>query len=251
MLRSTFLDKYFVNHAVGLCLFGGEPMVAVAVGVDLLEGLAAVLGDDFVELGLEFLDFANGDFHVGSLTFGATHGLVDHHAAVGQSAAHAFLAGAEQYACHRGCQTGADGGNLRLDVLHGVVDAETCIYRSSGRVEVNLDVFLAVNAFEEKQLSLDDIGGVVVDGCAEEDDAVHHQAAEDVHLCNVQLTLFNDVRSERVFEIGVAQLTVEGGGVLGVGGAADAAMLGGVFFEFVHIWRFEDLKIWRFGDLEI
>ena len=36
----------------------------------------------------------------------------------------------------------------------------------------------------------------VVDGCAEKDDAIHHQTAEDVHLCDVELTLFEDVRVE-------------------------------------------------------
>ncbi len=204
-------------------------MVAVAVFLHLLEGLSAVLGDDFVELFLELDDLADGDFHVGSLSVGPTHRLVNHHAAVGKGGAHTFLAGTEQHAGHRGGKAGADGGNLGLDVLHGVVDTEAGIDGASGGVEVDLDIASAVDALEEEQLCLNDVGGVVVDGGAEEDDAIHHQAAEDVHLGDIQLALLDDVGSERIIDCR---------GILGVGGTTDATMLGGVFFEFCHVFYF-------------
>ena len=178
-------------------------------------------------MSLRISDFAHGDLHVGGLTVGAAHGLVDHHAGMRQGAAASFLAGAEQHAGHRGGKAGADGAHLRLDILHGVVDAEAGVDGASRRVEVDLDILLGVHALEEEQLGLDDVGGVVVDGGAEEDDAVHHQAAEDVHLGHVKLTLLNDIRRERI---------IDGRSVFGISRAADTTMLGGVFLKFCHIY---------------
>lgn len=41
-------------------------------------------------------------------------------------------------------------------------------------------------------MSLNHIGGVVVNLCAQKDDAVHHQAREHVHLSHIEFALFND-----------------------------------------------------------
>ena len=49
-----------------------------------------------------------------------------------------------------------------------------------GRVDVELDVLVRVLALEEQELGDDDVRHVVVDGAAEEDDAVLQQPAEDV-----------------------------------------------------------------------
>ena len=173
-------------------------MVAVGVFLYLLEGLAAVVGDNLVELFLEFQDLADGDFHVGGLSVGAAHGLVYHDAGVGERGAAAFLAGAEEDGGHGGGEAGADGGHLGLDELHGVVDAEAGIDGAAGGVEVDGDLAVGVHVLEEEELRLDDVGGVVVDGGAEEDDAVHHEAAEDVHLGDVELALFDDVGGEGI-----------------------------------------------------
>ena len=81
-------------------------------------------------------------------------------------------------------------------------------------------------------MSLDYVGSVVVDGCAEEDDAVHHQTAEDIHLSHVKLTFLHNIGGQRV---------VDCRSVLGISGAADATVFGGVFFKFCHIILFSFL----------
>ena len=225
-MRLLLLGEHLVDHAVGEGFLGGEPVVAVGVFLHLLEGLSAVEGDDFVELFFELYYLADGDFHVGGLSVGTAHGLVDHDAGVGECRAAPFLAGAEEDRGHGGGEAGADGGHLGLDELHGVVDAEAGVDGAAGGVEVDGNLAVGIHVLEEEELRLDDVGGVVVDGGAEEDDAVHHQAAEDVHLGDVELALFDDVGGER---------GVDGRGVLGEGGAADATVSGGVFFEFCHI----------------
>lgn len=95
--------------------------------------------------------------------------------------------------------------------------------RSARRIDVELDVLLRIGRFQEEQLRLDDVGRIVVDRRPEEDDAVHHQAGEDVHRGDVQLALLDDRGRHVVGDDGSEIVQPE---------AADAAMLDGVFFEF-------------------
>ena len=82
---------------------------------------------------------------------------------------------------------------------------------------------MSINRFEEQQLGLDDIGRVVVDRRAEEDDAVHHQARENVHRGDVQLTLLNDRRRHvgRAYRLEIVQFQ-----------RTDPAVVPCVFFKF-------------------
>ena len=41
-----------------------------------------------------------------------------------------------------------------------------------------------------------DISRIVVDLCPEEDDTVHHQSREDIHLCDVHRAFLNDRRRD-------------------------------------------------------
>ena len=93
--------------------------------------LACMFRDDFVEFLLEFLDFASGDLNLGGLSLDAAHGLVDHDTGVGQGRAFAWGAGAHQHSGHRSGHPSADGGHIGSDELHGVVDAQTCIYTAA------------------------------------------------------------------------------------------------------------------------
>ena len=58
--------------------------------------------------------------------------------------------------------------------------------------------FLASEKEEIRELytKLKDSIGSTLHPDDEENDAVHHEAREDVHLCDVQLTLFEDVGVE-------------------------------------------------------
>ena len=42
-------------------------------------------------------------------------------------------------------------------------------------------------------MSLQRVFGIVVDLCPEEDYSVHHQTLEDIHLCDVELSFFQDI----------------------------------------------------------
>ena len=55
------------------------------------------------------------------------------------------------------------GGDVGLDVLHGVVDRQAGGDRAAGRVDVEGDVLLGVLRLEEEHLGDDQVGDVVVD----------------------------------------------------------------------------------------
>ena len=106
----------------------------------------------------------------------------------------ALGSGHQQHGRHRRRHARADGGHVGGDVLHRVVDAQPGIDRAARRVDVNRDVFRRVGRLEIEQLRLDDVGHIVVDRHAEEDDAVHHQTRKHVHAGHVQLALLDDCR---------------------------------------------------------
>ena len=223
----TFLAITWISYTLGF--LGGHPEVAVAVGEDALEGLAGVLGDDAEELRAGFLDFPGRDEDVAGLALGAAQRLMDQHAGMRQGRALAFRAGAQQDGAHGRRHAGAHGGHVRLDNLHRVIDGETRRNLAAGGVQVHRDVRARVRGGQEQELGHDDVGHVIVDGNAQEDDAVHHQAAEHVHLGDVQLALLGNGRVD---------VGVEGRRVAGQGGGADALAFHGKFLEFVHVSQF-------------
>ena len=89
-------------------------------------------------------------------------------------------AGAEQELAHRGGEAHADGADVGADELHGVVDGHAGGDRATGRVDVEPDVLLGVLALEVEELGGDQVGDLVVDLRAEEDDALLEQAVVDV-----------------------------------------------------------------------
>src|SRR4029077_6036984 len=74
----------------------------------------------------------------------------------------------------------AHGGDVAADELHRVVDRHAGGDRATGAVDVQPDVLLLVLALEVEQLGAQLVGDVVVDGGAEQHDAVLEQAVEDV-----------------------------------------------------------------------
>lgn len=188
-----FAVQNAVDHAIFTGFFGRHPVVAVAVGPNFVKVGMAMLSNNGIEFLFEFHNFTGRDFDVGSLALCTAEGLVDHDAAVGEGRTFAFLAGDEKNGGHRGGHACADGGNVALDELHGVVDAEAGVDAAAGTVDVDGDVLAGVGAVEVEELGLESVGGVVINLRAEEDDAVHHEAAEHVHLGDVELSLFEDV----------------------------------------------------------
>ena len=167
-------------------------MVAVGVLLDLLNRLTGMLGEGLVELLLHLQDLAHRDLHIGGLTLSTTERLMDHHARVREGKALPLSPRHEDDRCHTGSHAGGDGADVAVDVLHRVVDPVASIDRAAGAIDVDGDILAGVARLEEEELRLDYIGDIVVDGGAEEDDPVHHQSAEDVHLGDIELPLLDD-----------------------------------------------------------
>ena len=67
---------------------------------------------------------------------------------------------------------GADRLNVRLDVLHGVVDRQAGLDRAARRIDVERDVLVGILGLQKQQLGDDQVGDLVVDGRPQEDDAL-------------------------------------------------------------------------------
>ena len=184
-----------------------------------------MFGDDFVKFLFQLLNLAGRDFDFRSLTLCAAHRLVNHYARVRQSRAFAFGSRSHQHGGHRCGHTCADGAHIGRHKLHCVVDAQSRVYRTARRIQINRNILGVIDRFKEKQLSLNDVCHVIVNGHAKEDDAVHHQTREHVHRSHVQLAFLNDVRRD------VTVVNRRSEAV--VGQAADASVSDGIFPEFV------------------
>ena len=112
------------------------------------------------------------DFDVRGLSAqaAANQRLVNHHAAVRQGEAFALGAGSEQHCAHACRLAEAEGGDVRLDEVHGVVHRHACGDGAAGRVDVEVDVLVGIFRFKEKHLRDDEVGRGVIDRADEEDD---------------------------------------------------------------------------------
>jgi len=82
----------------------------------------------------------------------------------------------EQQRPHRHRDPAAHGRDVRLDELHRVVDRQARVDDPAGRIDVHLDVLVGVFGLEVQQLRDDEVGDVVVDRAADEDDALAQQS---------------------------------------------------------------------------
>ena len=158
-----------------------------------------------------------------------------------QSAALALFAGTKQHGTHRGSHTRAYGGHIRLHQLHGVVDGQTRMHLPTGSVQIHGDVHARVFSRQEQQLGLDDVGHVVVDGDAQEDDVIHHQTAEHIHLGHVQAAFFRN---------GGIDVAIIDGSITREGHRTDAPPLHCKFLEIGHYFNslnlsWEIFLVWR------
>lgn len=84
-----------------------------------------------------------------------------------------------------------DGRHRGLDVLHCVVDGEASRHATTGRVDVEIDVFGRVLGFEEKELGDDGGRCGLFDLAVEADDALFQEAREDVGWSAVSVDAFH------------------------------------------------------------
>src|SRR6186713_1147950 len=127
LLRSVFLlswvlAQYVIDDAILFSFVCSHPVVTIRVLFHFLNGLAAMGGDDFVQLFLQLNELTGSDFDIGCLSFCSTMRLVNHNSCMFQSGTLAFCTSYQQYSAKRGCHTGTDSGYIRSDDLHGVIN---------------------------------------------------------------------------------------------------------------------------------
>src|SRR5207245_3840781 len=128
-------------------------------------------------------DLARVDVEVAGLTLqalAADQGRVYVYGRAGQIKRLPFRTGHQHDGAKAGRAPDAYGRYRRLDVLHRVVDRKARADRAAGRVDVDLDVLLRVVRGKVDELRHDQVRHHVVDGAADEDDAVLEQARVDV-----------------------------------------------------------------------
>jgi hypothetical protein len=76
----------------------------------------------------------------------------------------------------------ADRLDLGLDELHRVVDRQPGVDPAAGGVDVDRDVLVGILGLEMQELGDDQVGDLLVDGRAQEDDPLVQEAAVDVEL---------------------------------------------------------------------
>ena len=105
---------------------------------------------------------------------------MDHDLSVGQSEPLALGAAGQQECAHRGSHAHADGGDIALDILDGIVDGHTRADGAAGAVDIQADVLIGVLPFQIQQLCHDKAGRGVVDILAQHNDAVVQQTGENI-----------------------------------------------------------------------
>ncbi len=105
-------------------------------------------------------------------------------------------AAGQQDRAHAGRLADADGADVRLDELHGVVDREARAHDAAGRIDVERDVLVGVLGLQEQHLRDHDVGHVVVDRADDEDHALLEQARIDVISALAARGLLDDDRNQ-------------------------------------------------------
>ena len=113
---------------------------------------------------------------VGGLALGPAQRLVNHDPGIGQAVAFAFGPRGEKNGAHAGGLADAVGVHLTGDVLHRIVNREAGSDIPTGRVDIDADVFFGVLHLQKEKLGNDRVGHAVIDGGANEDDAILEQA---------------------------------------------------------------------------
>ncbi len=173
-------------------------VVALSVQLDLVDWLAAVFRHQVIEGVAGFENFASVNIDVGRLALEASKRLVNHDARMRQRVAFAFGASVEQKRAHRCSLAHAQGRNIAMQPLHGVVDRQPCADVAARRVDVQHDVFFWIFRIKEQHLRDDDVGYVIVDGRAEENDPVFEQPRENVPAAFAAMGLLNNRWNDEV-----------------------------------------------------
>src|ERR1035437_10171433 len=189
--------QHAVDQSVLERLFRGHEVVALHVLGDLLPLLPGMRREDLLEPALDVDYLARLDLDVGSLALEAARNLMDQDLRVGQRRALALGAAGQEYRAHR--HGDADTGRLHvgLDELHRVVNGQSGVHGAPGRVDVDGNVLVRVFGFQVDQLSDHQVGDLIVDRRAEEDDPLVEKPRIDVERALAARCLLDDHWNQR------------------------------------------------------
>lgn len=153
-------------------------MLSRSVSTRIFSGVwTGVTGQDLVEALADPLDLGRLDLQVRHLPLEGATGtrLVDQDGRVGQRRTLAGRTAGQQDRRRRRRLAEADGHDVAVHVLHRVVDGEHVGHAAAGRVDVHRDVAVGILALQDQQLRHHVVGDGLVDGRADEDDALLEQ----------------------------------------------------------------------------
>ena len=121
---------------------------------------------------LDLQDLLGLNLDIGALSLTAAGGLMDHYFGVRQRYALALCSGGEEKSAHRRGHADADGGDIGLDILHGIIYRKTGGNAAAGAVDIELYVFIRILSFKIQELCHDEAGGGIVYDSDEYDEYV-------------------------------------------------------------------------------
>lgn len=184
--------EHLVDDSVFLGFLGGHEIIAVRVLFDFFQRLAGVFGQQPVQSIPQPKDPLGPDLDVRGLSLRPAQGLVNHHFAVGKGKAFSLGTCGEQEGPHGSGQTDADGLHVGFDMLHRVVDGHARADGSAGGIDVQVNVLFRIFGGQEEELGNHEVGHLVVDGGAQENDPVLEKTGVDIVGSFAATGLFND-----------------------------------------------------------
>ena len=97
---------------------------------------------------------------------------MNHDLRVGQRHPLALGPCGQKESTHAGSHADADGGDIALDVLHGVINGHSRRDRTAWAVDIELDILIRVLRLQIQQLGHHKAGCGIVDLLGQEDDPV-------------------------------------------------------------------------------
>src|SRR5690606_34811436 len=131
---------------------GSHVVVAVTGFVNLLYGLAGVLGQNAVENFASLDDLVGLDFDVGNLPTDAAVRLMNHDLGMLERETLPFFATGQQHRTTARGEADAVGRHGARNHLHRVVDCERRSHAAAGRIDVEVNVLAAVFALQIQEL---------------------------------------------------------------------------------------------------
>ena len=136
------------------------------------------------------------DGHIRDLTLSACGGLVDHDFGIGQSHTLALGTCAQQKRTHGGGHAHTDGGNIALDILHGVIDGHASRDAAAGAVNVKLNILVRILCLQIQQLRHNQGSRGIIDLFGQENNAVIQQTGENIIAALAAAGLLNNIGNQ-------------------------------------------------------